>query len=94
MVSWKMGEAKSHFSDLISQSNAEPQIITDRNNQVAAVIGIEQYNRLTELEKNYCLKQTASDLFSQLKEIQAIEPIELEIPERIDRTTDFSGIAE
>lgn len=48
MTSWQVQEAKNKLSEVIERaSQGEVQIITRRGEEIAVVIGIEAYRRLT-----------------------------------------------
>lgn len=42
-MTWKIAQAKQHFSQLIRAAADEPQFISNRNRPVAAVIGGETF---------------------------------------------------
>ena len=48
MTTWQIQEAKSKFSELIDKTLSEgPQVVTKHGTEVAVVIPIEQFRRLT-----------------------------------------------
>lgn len=48
MTSWQVQEAKNKFSEVIERaSQGEVQIITRRGEEIAVIIGIDAYRRLT-----------------------------------------------
>jgi prevent-host-death family protein len=49
-MDWKISNAKSQFSELISLAVKEPQIVCNRQNPVAVVLSYEEYNRLKDLD--------------------------------------------
>jgi prevent-host-death family protein len=49
-MDWKIANAKSQFSELISLAVKEPQIVCNRQNPVAVVLSYEEYNRLKDLD--------------------------------------------
>ncbi len=88
MKKWKISEAKARFTELMNVSREEPQIICNRENPVGAVIDIHLFEELMALRASHQLP-TISDLLSELGEIQQIEPSEIDLPPRKDRTTPF-----
>jgi antitoxin Phd len=45
---WQLQEAKQRFSELIRQARSKgPQVVTRHGEDVAVVVGIEEYRRLT-----------------------------------------------
>jgi prevent-host-death family protein len=45
---WQVQEAKQRFSEILRQAHDDgPQIVTRHGEEVAVVIGIEEYRRLT-----------------------------------------------
>ncbi|GAB6112085.1 type II toxin-antitoxin system Phd/YefM family antitoxin [Desulfomicrobium salsuginis] len=48
MTTWQIQEAKNKFSELIDKTLSEgPQVVTKHGTEVAVVIPIEQFRRLT-----------------------------------------------
>jgi prevent-host-death family protein len=46
---WQLQEAKQRFSELIRHARAEgPQVVTKHGEEVAVVVSIEEYRRLTD----------------------------------------------
>jgi prevent-host-death family protein len=47
-VSWQLQEAKQRFSELVRHARADgPQVVTKHGEEVAVVVSIEEYRRLT-----------------------------------------------
>lgn len=45
---WQLQEAKQRFSELVRHARAEgPQVVTKHGEEVAVVVSIEEYRRLT-----------------------------------------------
>lgn len=45
---WQLQEAKQRFSEIVRQAHDDgPQVVTRHGEEVAVVIGIEEYRRLT-----------------------------------------------
>ena len=49
-MEWKIANAKSQFSELISQAEKEPQVVCNREKPVAVVLNFDEYNRLRDLD--------------------------------------------
>ena len=84
MDTWRIGEAKQRFSELIRRSGSEPQEIYNRSRLVAVVVSpdlLEEIRRLRPEQPTPTLAET----FSELREICVEEGYELEIGERRDR---------
>ncbi len=46
---WQLQEAKQRFSELVRHARADgPQVVTKHGEEVAVVVSIEDYRRLTE----------------------------------------------
>lgn len=45
---WQVQEAKQRFSEVLKAAESEPQIVTDHGEEIAVVVDIEEYRRLTE----------------------------------------------
>jgi antitoxin Phd len=46
---WQLQEAKQRFSELVRHARADgPQVVTKHGEEVAVVVSIEEYRRLTE----------------------------------------------
>ena len=44
---WQVQDAKQHFSELLRASHSQPQVVTRHGREVAVVVDIEEYRRLT-----------------------------------------------
>jgi PHD/YefM family antitoxin component YafN of YafNO toxin-antitoxin module len=81
---WRTGAAKQRFSEVIRQSEREPQQIFRRDRLVAAVISaeeFEQYQRWRESRQ----RRTLREAVDEVREICARYDYELDPGERIDR---------
>ena len=84
MKSWKLHDAKNHFTELVQFCIEEPQLVCEQNIPRAVVIDIKLFKELTESQ----LRQkspTIGQLLEELQEIKTLEPIDITIPERQDR---------
>ena len=88
-MTWKIGDAKQHFSEVIRAAEDEPQWIYNRERLVAAVIEPEILRQfLAWREKEH--RVSLADAFAGLRELCAEDGFELEIPPRQDRPNPFA----
>jgi|GEM_PF-865730 len=83
-MSWKIGEAKQKFSELIDAVIEEPQLIYDQNQLVAAVVKAGVFQEFLVWQQK---KSSLANALAELREICAEENYQLEIPLRRDRLT-------
>ena len=51
---WQLQEAKQRFSELVRHARADgPQVVTKHGEEVAVVVSIEEYRRLTDELPNF-----------------------------------------
>jgi hypothetical protein len=84
MSRWLTGEAKQQFSEVLRQSEVEPQQIFRRDRLVAAVISaktFEEFERWRESRQ----RRTLGDAFDEVRELCARYDYELDTGERLDR---------
>jgi prevent-host-death family protein len=48
VVRWQVQEAKQRFGEVLKAAESEPQIVTDHGEEIAVVVDIEEYRRLTD----------------------------------------------
>jgi prevent-host-death family protein len=54
MSRWQLQEAKQQFSRLVEQARSDgAQIVTRNGKEVAVVLGIEEYRKLTDSGKDF-----------------------------------------
>lgn len=83
MKTWKISEAKACFSEMISSSREQPQILINRNKPVAAIVNIEDFNLFQNL-KSEKERPTMAQLIGEIQSI-CQEEDDLEIPARKSR---------
>lgn len=86
-MSWKVGQAKQRFSEVLRRARRAPQLIENRDELVAAVVGRK------DLEEFLSWKERMS-LAVALDELQAVageEDYVLEAHPRQDRATVFGA---
>ena len=84
MKRWLTGEAKQQFSEVLRQSEKEPQQIFNRDRLVAAVISAptyEEFERWRESKR----RRTVGEAFDEVRELCTRYGYELNTGERIDR---------
>jgi prevent-host-death family protein len=87
MKNWSLSEAQTHLLEIVEASSEEPQIIADGGEPVAALVDIALFNELMA----YRQRPTLTELLAEWDEIQAVEPVELDPPERQDRPNPLLG---
>lgn len=84
MSQWLTGEAKQQFSEVLRQSENEPQQIFRRNRLVAAVISaatFEEFERWRELRQ----RRTLGEAFDEVRELCVRYDYQFNTGDRIDR---------
>jgi prevent-host-death family protein len=82
MKTWTINDAQSHFIEILESSAQEPQIIADKGEPVAALVDITLFNEFIAFKQ----RPTIAELLNEFKEIQAEELVELDLPDRRDRS--------
>jgi hypothetical protein len=85
-MTWKIAEAKKHFSEMIHRTAEEPQFIHNRDTAVAVVIDPRQFNEYQHLKQQQS-SATIGSAFRTLREICKEEDYTLPVHERRDRQT-------
>ena len=83
MNKWKISGAKAKLSKVIELGHKEPQMIVNRDNPVAVLMGIEDFNKFEEFQQKTS-KPSVQELLSELQEINRNED-DLDLPLRTDR---------
>lgn len=81
---WQVQDAKQHFSELLRASHAQPQVVTRHGREVAVVVDIEEYRRLTG---------TTLDFVDFLRRGPSFDVLDLERNRELTRTVDLSSDA-
>jgi hypothetical protein len=90
---WQLNDAQDRLIELLQLCIQEPQIVCDEDNPVAAVIGINLFKDLMKLQ-NCQHRPTIAELLDELSEIQADEPIDIEVPARQERCNPIIEVAD
>ena len=91
-MEWKIAQAKEKFSQLIQEAGKEPQLIYNREKEVAAVISIDEYRDYMKLKEDYKAGSVGKQ-FSLLRDICQNENYTIEVPEREDRSQEFPDVS-
>ena len=86
MARWLTGDAKQQFSEVLRQSEDEPQEIYRRDQLVAAVISAEDFEQFRRWRTQRHAR-TLGDAGDEIRELCARYDYELELEERRDRET-------
>lgn len=92
MATWKVADAKARFSEVIHAAAKEPQIVCCRARAEAAIIGMPLFEELTGVSDKR-QRPSIAELLSELREIQRLEPAELELPARVDRANPMEALS-
>ena len=84
MSGWLTGEAKQRFSEVLRQSESEPQLIFRRDRLVAAVISAEAFEEFKRWRESTERRSLAA-AFDEVRELCARYDYELDTGERRDR---------
>jgi antitoxin Phd len=83
---WQLQEAKQRFSELVRQARSKgPQVVTRHGEDVAVVVGIEEYRRLTGDKpefKQFLLGAPDLDSLEIDRARERAETVELDPPAR------------
>lgn len=80
-MSWKIGEAQQHFSEIIQAVGQEPQLIYRQNQLVAVVIEAETFQKFLHWQQQQN-QPPLSQAFAELRQLCQEENYTLEIPNR------------
>ena len=84
MTRWLTGDAKQQFSEVLRQSEEEPQEIYRRETLVAAVISAAEFQRYRRWQET-AEGRTLGDAADEIRELCARYDYELDTGERVDR---------
>jgi prevent-host-death family protein len=85
---WSIAQAKQRFSELVRTAQQEPQLIYNRNQLVAAVVGGEEFGRFEQWRAT----QTQPSLAEECDALRALlerEHYHLPMAVRMDRPNAF-----
>ena len=84
MARWLTGEAKQRFSEVLRQSEQEPQQIYRRDRLVAAVISADTFEEF-ESWRHARQRRTLAEAFDEVRELCVRYDYDLDPGERADR---------
>ncbi len=95
-MNWNIAQAKQHFSEVVKQAAAEPQLIYNRNQPVAAVICAEEFAAFEDWRKTQARPRTLADELEELRELMQTDGFAdgFELPPRTDRPNAFVEMVE
>lgn len=82
-MNWNIAQAKQRFSEVVKQANEAPQLIYNRNQPVAAVIGAEDFAAFEEWRKAQTHRRSLADEFAELRALANGDEDPLPDPDRI-----------
>lgn len=86
MKRWSVADAKAKLSTVLQAAKDEAQIICRRDEPVAVVVSMSTYEKGKRPKR-----QPLAKLLRRLREIQAQETAEIEVPPRADRAAPDVG---
>jgi hypothetical protein len=89
-MSWKIGQAKQRFSELVRRAAEEPQLVHNRDRLVAAVLGPEDAVAFLAFRQKSSIRES----LAEARRICDEESYELEIPARVDRPNAVLRVAD
>lgn len=87
MTAWNTAEAQNHFTELLQAVRTEPQMLCTENKTVAVMMDVHLFRKL--IGKNPDIPSMA-ELMAELELIRDEEPIDIDIPERMNRPNPIS----
>lgn len=84
---WSIAAAKAELSHVVRESQTQPQLIENRGEPVAVLVGIDEYRRLAERDEAAARLQRFLELSAA---IRAEGGVELELPRRTPRPSPFA----
>lgn len=88
-MNWKLADAKQHLSRVVRLAREEPQILQNRDEPVAAVVSLADFERFREWQRRN--EKTLAEAFAELRHTAAEEDWELEPSVRTDRMNPLLG---
>ncbi|AUT04131.1 prevent-host-death protein [Nostoc sp. CENA543] len=89
-MNWKIEQAQQQLSQLIQDAIAEPQLIYNQDQLVAAVIEPELFQEFLKWKHQHH-QNSLADTFAELRQICIEEDYSLEVPPREDRFNPLSN---
>ena len=84
MQAWTLNDARDRLTDILKYCASEPQVFYRYNQPVAVLVDIAFFEELMAL-KQFEQRPTMAELLTELDKIQNRDPIDFQIPARVDR---------
>lgn len=91
MSSWKVGQAKQRFSELLRAATREPQSIFNRDRLVAVVVDAATHEAFQAWRAER-RERSLAEAFHQLRQLSLKERYTLKLPRRRDRINRFTDV--
>jgi prevent-host-death family protein len=88
---WKVAEAKARLSELLQEAQRRPQVIENRDREVAIVLGIAEYRELEALRAGAAPAARLSGFLRFSEEARSAGGGELVTRKRRSRRSPFSA---
>jgi prevent-host-death family protein len=84
---WKLADAKQQLSRVVRLAKDEPQILQNRQEPVAVVVNLEDFERFRQWQQRN--EKTLAEAFADLRQIAEDEGWETPLPPHRDRPNAF-----
>lgn len=89
-MNWSIGDARSHFSEMLEAARREPQFIARRGHPVAVIVAAEVYEAFESWQRSRPSRSLGESL-DELHRACAESDYEFELPTRSDRPNPFAA---
>jgi prevent-host-death family protein len=86
---WNVARAKATFSELLREAAVAPQIIENRGREVAVVLSLDEYRRLSERAERTNDDARMREFLGASAELRRQGGAELDVPARTARSSPF-----
>ena len=87
---WSVSDAKARLSDVLREATHRPQVIENRGQEIAVVLGIDEYRRLRAIQEKTAPRQRLAEFLRDTERLRNEGGAELELPRREPRPSPFS----
>jgi prevent-host-death family protein len=91
-MSWKVADAKQHFSEVLRRAADEPQPILNRERLVGAIVGVRDFEALLVLRARP--SSSLADALEEGRRICREQAFTLDAPARVDRPNPILRVAD
>lgn len=88
---WKVAEARARLSEVLGQAQREPQVIENRGREIAVIVAIDDYRRLTEVADRTAPAGRLAAFLHLSAEVRAAGGAEIRLPRRKPRPSPFGS---